>query len=419
MKSESHHTGPVIDDPAVDQSSEELLTNDIGQQEQGSFLELLMQLAEWKFFIVKFVFCSAVLAAIVAFIWPKSFTSTTKIMPAQQGQSSISSALMGQIGPLASLAGSSLGVNKTTSDVYVYILRSRTVADHLVDRFSLMSVYRDKKRVDAVDDLREYSQINAGPEGGISISVSDRDPQRAADIANAYVDELRKLNQTLAVTEAGRRRVFFEREVEQSTDELSRAEMAMKKTQEQTGILMLEPQSKALLENLAGLHAQISVKAAEVQAMRSFATDVNPDLKRAQSELGAMKSELNRIESGTQGSTLADFNLRKIPEKGLEYVRALRELKYHEAVYEAMIKEYEIARVDEAKDAAIIQVLDAALPAEVRSSPKRSLIVFIASLLALFLAVAFVLAAERAKTDGLTLARLHVIKLRLLQRAEK
>ena len=419
MESSPDLSTVLIDDPIVHKG--ELAHNEGGHHAETGFLDVLLLLAERKVLIAKFVLSSVIVAAIIAFVWPKKYTSTVKIMPPQQAQSSLASALMGQmgqLGPIASLAGNTLGIGKSNSDVYLYVLHSRTVADDLIDHFSLMRVYRDKKRVDAREDLSDNTEIVSGKEGGIKISVSDRDPQRAADIANGYVDELKELTQTLAVTEAGRRRIFFEHEVQQSMDELSKAELGMKKTQEETGILMLEPQSMAILQGLAGLHAQVAVKEAEVQAMRSFATDENPDLKRAESQLAALKSELSRVEAGKVGDSAADIDLRKIPEKGLAYVRAVRELKYREAVYEAMIKQYEIARVDEAKEAAIIQILDKALPPEKRTSPKRSLIVLSGGLLGLFLGVIFVLGTDRAKDDKHLAARLQLLKLRLLQHAD-
>ena len=423
MESMSDRPTSFMDDPVLDQAKEPLISAAAGQTQEGSFLDLLLRLAEWKKFILTFVFGAAVLAAIVALIWPKSYTARAKIMPPQEHRSSLASAIMGQLGSLGALAGDSLGgamgLGKNGTDVYIYVLRSRTVADDLIDRFSLMSVYKTKRRVKAREKLKDNTDITSGTEGGISIAVSDHDRQRAADIANAYVDELKKLTQTLAVTEAGRRRIFYEHEVQVAGDKLSQAELAMKNTQEKTGILMLQPQAQAMLEGLAGLQAQVAVQEAEVESMRSFATDENPDLKRAESQLAALRAELNRLQSGKVGSSMADMDMRKIPEKGLEYVRALRELKYREAVYEAMTKQLEIARVDEARDAAVIQFLDKALPPELRSSPKRALIVLTVALVAFFLAVAIVLVAERIKADPLLAARLHLLRARLFSAAAR
>lgn len=412
MESRIDHPTAVIDDPVIDQGAH--ARSESRSESETGFLDVLLRLAEHKVFIAKVVLGAAILAAIIALLLPKTYTATVRIMPPQQAQSSLASAIMGQLGPLASMAGSNLNLTKNPSDVYIYILHSRTIADDLIARFSLMQVYKEEFHVKAVDALRDHTEISSGHEGGISILVSDHDPQRAADIANAYVEELKKLTQTLAVTEAGRRRIFFEHEVQQANDDLSRAELGMKKTQEQTGIIMLEPQSRAMLEGIATLHGQVAAKEAQVQAMRSFATDENPDLKRAESELAALRSELSRLEAGKVGDSYTDIDLRKVPEKGLAYVRALRELKYREAVYEAMTKQYQIARVDEAKDAAIIQVLDKAVPPEIRSWPKRSLIVLTVSLLAFFVATVTVIFKEKVEADSLLAARLRLLRSRLL-----
>jgi uncharacterized protein involved in exopolysaccharide biosynthesis len=384
------------------------------EYEESSLLDLVSQLPQWRFFILKVVVVFAVLSVIVALLWPKTFTATARIMPPQQGQSSLASAMMGQLGPLAALAGSALPTGKNASDVYLYVLRSRTIADDLIDQFSLMKVYKQKTRTFTEDKLRENTQLTSGKEGGITISVDDRDPNRAAELANGYVDDLKKLTKTLAMTEAGRRRIFFENEVQKAMDDLSKAELGMKKTQEETGIIMLEPQSRAMLEGITALHAQVAVKEAQVQAMRSFATDENPDLKRAESELAAMRSELSRLEAGKVGDSIADIDLRKVPEKGLAYVRALRELKYREAVYEAMTKQFEIARVDEAKDSAIIQVLDKAVAPEIRTSPKRALIVGSATFVGLFFAIGIALLIERGRQQRHYAARMEILKARLL-----
>lgn len=386
------------------------------EYDANALLDLLAQLPEWRFFILKVVAVCAVLSVVAALLWPKTFTATTRIMPPQQEKSSLGNMMMGQLSSVASLAGGSASsfLGKSQSDVYIYVLGSRTVADDLINRFSLMAVYKQKMRVYTEEELKANTQFSSGKEGGISISVSDRDPQRAADIANAYVDELKKLNQTLAMTEAGRRRIFFEHEVQLAGDELSKAELAMKNTQEQTGILMLEPQSRAMIEGLAGLQGQVAAQEAEVESMRSFATDENPDLKRAESELAAMKAELSKLESGKVGSPVANLDIRKVPEKGLAYLRAVRELKYREAVYDAMTKQYQVARVDEAREGAMIQVLDKAVPPEIRTSPKRTLMVATATFIGFFFAVVLALLIERGRQNRRYAESLETLKARLL-----
>lgn len=404
-----------MDEPVLERPARELSPSAALPDADGGFLEILIKLSAWKFFILKFVFGCSIIAVVVALLWPKSYTATAKIMPPQQSQS-IASAMLGQLGPMAALAGKDLGI-RSAGDVYLYILKSRTISDDIIDHFGLMAVYKDKRRLDARNDLQKNTDIASGPEGGISISVVDRDPQRAADIANYYVDELRKLTQTLAVTEAGRRRLFFEHEVQQAGDDLAQAELAMKQTQQKTGIIQLDSQAKGMFEGLAKLQEQVAAKEVEVRSMQAFATPENPDLVRAQNELAALRSELARVETGRGGDSLADMAIRKVPEAGLEYLRRLRELKYREAVLEALTKQYEIARIDEAKDAAVIQVLDKALPPEVRSAPKRSLIVLTTAFLALCLAAMIALFAERVRDNPVVIARLQLLKFRLLGRS--
>src|SRR5258708_25373301 len=266
--------------------------------EKIHFPDRLIVLAKRKWFIFKFVGCAAVLSAGISLLLPKTYTANAKIMPPQQNQSmGAMAALSSQLGPLAALAGGSLGL-RTPSDLYVAMLRSRTVADNLVDRFSLIKVYDTKLRVDARRRLENRTEISAGKDGVISISVDDRSPQRAADLANGYVDELEKLTKTLAVTEATKRRLFFEREVKMASDELANAEVALKQTQEKTGLILLDSQSRAMIESLTSLRARVAAQEVKVQAMRSFATTENPDLVLAEQELATMRAQLDRLARG-------------------------------------------------------------------------------------------------------------------------
>ena len=376
-------------------------------------LELLIVLAKRKRFLLKAFVVGVLMATAVALLISKRYEATTRIMPPQQSQS-IATAMLTQLGPLAALAGKDVGLH-TASDLYIALLKSRTVADDLIKNFSLMQIYGEKNLVDTRKRLEAQTEIQAGKEGVISIAVRDRAPDRAAALANAYVDELRQLTQTLAVTEAGRRRIFFEHEVQNTSEDLSKAELALKQTQETTGMLQLDSQAKAMIEAYMTLRAQVAAKEAEVESMRSFATAENPDLVRAQHELGALRAEVGRFQRGQIGMSAADVPLSKVPGAGLEYLRRLRELKYREALFELLIKQYEVARIDEAKDAAIIQTVDKALPPEVqvRDWKIRSLIGLAVVVLALLGAAvaAFVMEAfERAKENSQYAAHLQLFK---------
>lgn len=382
---------------------------------KSHFLDPVITLARHRVLIVGLPLVVGVMAVVISLILPPAYTADVKVVPPQNASSG--TGILNQLGPLASAAanGKDLSLHGP-SDLYVAMLHSRTIADGLIRRFSLMNVYKAKRSIDARMRLDNDTRITISKENVISISVTDRDRQRAADIANAYVEELSKLTRTLAVTEAGQRRLFFEHEVKSASDELANAEQALRKTQETTGIIQLDNQSKAMIESLTTLHAQVAGKEVQVQAMRAYATPENPDLVRAQNELAAMRGELSRIEAGQGGTSLSDVAVRKLPGAALEYVRRLREVKYRETLLDLLTRQYEMARIDEAKDAAIVQVLDRAEPPELRSWPHRTSLVLTAFFLACTLAVmiAFLLESfQRMKADPQFVARVRLLKFYL------
>lgn len=364
----------------------------IEREETAGLIDRLIVLGNHKVLILSFAGIASIAAVIVALLLPKTYEASTKIMPPQQSPSA-ASALLTQLGPLVNMAGGDFGL-RNPSEIYVDVLRSRVIADDLIQRFNLMQVYHDKDLMDARKDLELASEIDMARDGMIAVIVSDHDPQRAADIANAYIEELRKLTQTLAVSEAGRRRLFFEQEVQKANEDLANSEVALQKTQEKTGIIHLDSQAKAMIETLTALQAQLTTKEAEVEAMRAFATPENPDFVRAHQEAEALRAQLAKIQAGQGNVSLADISTRAMPGAGLEYVRKLRDVRYHESLLEALTKQYEIARIDEAKEAAIIQVLDKAGKPTRKSRPHRALIVLLTMFFALFAAGAFVLLSE-------------------------
>ena len=212
--------------------------------------------------------------------------------------------------------------------------------------------------------LESSTEVRVSKEGILSIAVKDRDPQLAVALANGYVDELRSLSQGLALTEAGHRRMFFESEVSKARAELSKAELALKEIQERTGMLHLDSQSKAMIESYVTLRAQVAAKEAQLEAMRGFATALNPDLIRGEHELAALRNEVRHYEKGQGIQSGIEMPLLNIPKAGLQYLDSLREVKYRENLLELLTKQYEMARIDEVKDAAIVQVVDEAIRPE-------------------------------------------------------
>ena len=363
-----------------------------------SLLDILVLLLERKRFIVRFVLGAAVLATVVALVLPVQYEAKIVLLPPAQN-SSMSSALLGQLGnlaSLASLAGGSLGI-KNPADMYVSFLSSRTVEDAMIQRFGLMKEYHEKRMSDTRKAFERRTTAVAGTKDGlIRISVEDRDPKRAAELANGYVEEFRRLSATLAITEAARRRLFFEQQVQQAKDKLTEAEEAMTKTEQSTGVLQIDSQARSLIESAAILRAEVVAKQVQIEGMRSFATDNNPTVVLAKQELAALQSQLEHV-AGSHNDTGSDINLSKgrVTQSGMEYLRRFRDLRYQEAVFELLAKEFEIAKLDEAREGSIIQVVDAAVPPDKKSSPHRLLIVLASTVLAFFVAVFWVWMRKR------------------------
>jgi tyrosine-protein kinase Etk/Wzc len=377
-------------------------SNDSLQSEVDvSMLDILILLLERKRFIVRFVLVAAVLAIVVSLLLPVRYEAKIVLLPPAQN-SSISSALLGQIGglaslgSLASLAGGGLGI-KNPADMYVSFLTSRTVEDAMIQRFGLMKEYHKKRMSDTRKEFEHRTTVMAGTKDGlIRLSIEDGDPKRAAELANGYVDEFRKLSASLAITEAARRRLFFEQQVQQAKDKLTEAEEAMTKTEQSTGVLQIDSQARSLIESAAILRAQVVAKQVQIEGMRSFATDDNPNVILAKQELAALQSQLEHVAESHSDSG-SDINLSKgrVTQSGMEYLRRFRDLKYQETVFELLAKEFEIAKLDEAREGSIIQVVDAAVPPDKKSSPHRTLIVIVGTVLAFFVAVLWVWLRKR------------------------
>jgi tyrosine-protein kinase Etk/Wzc len=370
-------------------------STDQSQPGEARVLDLLIVLSQRKRLILCTTLAAAAGAAIVALLVPNRYTATATILPPQQNQSLAASMIgqLGALGPMAAMAQKDLGL-RSPNDLYVGMLHSRTVEDDVIRRFDLLDVYRERKMSDARHDLEDASTIAIGKEGFVTIAVEDKDRSRAPQIANAYVEQLRQLTQDLAVTEAGQRRLFFERQLELAKNNLADAEQALKETELKTGLIQLDGQAKAIIDSVARLRALIAAKEVELRGMRLFSTEQNPDVLLAEEQLSGLRAELTRLEKQSANPGDVEMPTGSVPEAGLQYVRRLRNLKYSETIFEMLDKQYEAARLDEARTAAVIQVLDPAVVPDRKSSPPRSLIIVSAILVGFFASALYVLLAE-------------------------
>lgn len=378
-----------------------------------NLLDVVIMLLREKRFIIYFVTICTLFATAIVFIVPSKYTAKTTLFPPAQGQSA-SSLLMGQVGGLlAGLAGGGKDLLKNPADTYIGLLKSQTVSDALINRFDLMRVYGKRHIEDARKKLASNSDIGTSKQGLIEISVSDRDRKRAADLANGYVDELREMNQQLAITEAAQRRLFFEKQLFTAKENLANAEVALKQTMEKTGILQIESETKAIIDSVASLRAQIAAKEVQIRSMEVYATTDNPAIRVLEQQRMALQDQLAKLTKGSGNVEDLDIPTKRIPEAGLEYVRRYRDAKYYETIYELIAKQYEAARLDEAREGAVVQVVDRATVPGLKSSPERGLIILIVLFSSVLVACGIALiraSLERAAHDSEHQERVRLIR---------
>ncbi|MBW4039384.1 MAG: chain length determinant family protein [Acidobacteria bacterium] len=356
-----------------------------------SFLDLLIVAARRKRMIVGVTFGAAIVSLIVSLLLPKEYTATVTLLPPQQNTSmgaALASQLSGMGGMAALAGGGGLGL-KNPNDKYVALMKSRTVEDAMVLHYGLMNEYREKYLSLARKAFEAHATVDGSTKDDlIHISIEDRSPQRAAELANGYVDQFRDLSQHLAITEASQRRLFFEQELEKAKNNLATAEESLKQTELTTGVIQPDSQERALIESAASLRAQITAREVQIQGMQTYATGENSQLVQAQQELAGLRAQLAMLggSADSKGSELI-VPKGRVPEAGMEYIRKLRDVKYYETIFDILARQFEVAKLDEAKQGSIIQVVDPAIPPDRKSSPKRALIVIGATVLAFLLSV--------------------------------
>jgi tyrosine-protein kinase Etk/Wzc len=330
----------------------------------------------------------------IAYLWPVKFTAQAKIMPPQPGPSSTSMLLnqpaLGNSSSLSALAGGPLSLRNPNS-IYVGMLNSRPVADAIIQRFHLKQVYRAADLTATRRKLGFNTEISSEKEGFILISVTDSDRTRAAQMANAYIDALRALTLSLSSSEAADRKGFYDRQLREAKEALLTSEFAFQRVQQTRGLVQIDAQTKSTIEALAAIRAQVTAKKVALQSLRSYSTDRNPQVEIAERELASLQAEESRLKHGEQGNSHNDLALYDLTGAGLDYVRAEHEVKYRQMLLDLLIKQYDAARLDEAKGTLTIQVLEPAIEPEHRSSPHRRQVIMTSTFLGFAAACAWVL----------------------------
>lgn len=343
-------------------------------EDEISLLDLAITIKENIKLLVLAPIAAGVVALGGSFLIAPTFTASTSFLQPQQQQGAAAAMLQG-LGALGGLAGAATGL-KNPADQYVAFMKSRSVQDALVKRFDLQKRYETELHEDALRALGTTTRINAGKDGLIKVEVDDKEPAFAAKLANAHVEELRKLLDRLAVTEAQQRRAFYEKQLEQTKAKLAVAQSALQRSGINEGALRAEPKMAA--EAYAGLKAAVTAAQVKLQSMRTYLTEQSPEFKLAQSELGALQGQLSK--AGSTNNAAADD----------DYIVKYRDFKYQETLFEMFAKQFELAKLDEARDGALIQVVDVAQTPERKSKPKKAMIAVLTTLATGFALLLFV-----------------------------
>lgn len=380
------------------------------EEDEINLLDYWRVIVRRKVLIGAIVFIAIVASVIYSLITPPIYSSTTSIFPPQQESSSMASGIMSQLGGgLGGLAGGFLGIS-TPVDTWLAILKSETIREAMIHRFNLMNVFEAKSMEEARNSLGGMVKIAKSKEGFISVTVEDKDPKRAAILANAFVEELDKINKGIMTTSGRRMRVFVEKRLDEAKVELTKAEEAIKVFQETNRAVKIDDQSRAVIDAIGSVKGLLMAKEVELQTLLSYATPYNPQAGILKTHVEELRERLRELEEGKRmptNPTSKDIFIptAKMPDLALQYARLLRDTKVQQTLYELLTQQYEMARIQEAKDTPTVQVLDMAQVPEMRSKPKRRQIVMLFTITAAFfgvIAAFFMEYLERVKKDHIS-----------------
>ncbi len=363
-------------------------------QDEISLLDYLDVLVKRRKLIIGISAAAFVVSVIVSLLLPKEYLAKASVIPPTQEMPVGIAATTRGGGSAEEMLGAFLG-GGSPADLWAGILSSNAVRDALISQFDLMTVYGNKMIEDTRKTLDKRTTIKKSREGIVSVSVEDRQPQRAAHLADAYIEELDKINKNMVTTSGGRMRLFIERRLEEASAGLAGAEDVLRKFQEDNKAISLDAQSKAIIEAIGTLKGELLAKEIQLETMLSYTTPQHPQVEVLRSEIEQFRQKLRDLERGSRSAEFPQgppaensddifIPTERIPALALEYARLLREAKIQETLYELLSQQYEIARIQEARDTPTVQILDRASVPTKKIKPRRKLIVAASTMVALF-----------------------------------
>lgn len=377
-------------------------------------LDVILSLLRYKRWLV----ICPLIAAVIAFAFVSTqlprYSAMARLLPPKTKPNTAT--MLSQTGSLAGAGvGGVLEGQKPVVDMYLAILQSRAAAEFMDSNFDLRKRWGVSSIESVYGRLSSMSKIAPSPNGIINIEIEDSDPVWAARLANGYAGALQYITQGLAVNEASKRRVFYEQQMNVSLQQLTVAEMSLRKIQQETGVLNLDPQIQMAIQESNRLRTAIASKETELASMEAFATERNADYLRLQHEIDALKNQLEQWRRPVKASDDVALQASEglLPEISMEYVKHVREVKNLELVYELFLKELQLTRIDQVKDATTVELLDKAIPPSTPSYPKKKRTIAIASLIGFLIAMVSILIYELtvvALKNEVNMSRVRMIR---------
>ena len=362
-------------------------------EDEINLLELSMVLVKHMRLILIISLLAAVASVGISLLLPNIYTATAKVMPPQKEGGNLSAAL-GQLGGLAAAAGLGAGFGGS-ADLYVSILKSRSVADAVIQKLDLKKEFKAKTADDARRIFASTVLVKPGSKDNvITITADHKSPEMAARLVTVTVEELGRRTVQLNLAKVSNDRVFLEKRLEVVKKDLKKAEEEMKVFAQNNKTIKVDDQAKASIEGVAKLKAELALKEVQLAAKRSYQTDENPEVMLLMAAVVGLKRELNQL--GGSGGGVGDGipSVGNIPALALEYARRMRQVKIQEAILEQLTKQFEMEKINEARDSSTLQILDDAVVPDRKSKPKRLLIVLLSTVTAFFCAVFLVFIKE-------------------------
>jgi len=345
------------------------------------FVEIIVRRSRM---IVAITLTAAVATAVYSLLLPNIYSAKAKVLPSQQAGNPSGAIMQGALSAL----GADIATESRNSKLYAEILKTENLRDFVIDRFKLMEAYKKQYRQDLYKLLDNIVSIQTGKEGIITITVDDKNPQRAADLANAFVEELQKLTVDLNIKGAGSNRAYLEERIVKNKADLENSENALKEFQLKHKALNVSQQAEITIKEIADLNAQLTVQEMQLANLKRTLTDSTQEVKNIKASIAGLKSKIAKFEGGSGGGTVP--LLGSVPELGQKHLHLMRKFKTDEAMHELLVNQYEMAKLTEANNVSIIQVIQEAHVPDRKSKPQRALKVLMTTVSAFFFSIMFV-----------------------------